>query len=96
MMPLRAGSVFARVYEIVRPISAGGMGIVYEVVHLGTRRRRALKVMLAHIVSDPRMRERFSLESVVTADIESENLTEIFDTLTGTTRKVPVYRLAES
>lgn len=79
MMPLRAGTVFARVYEIVRPISAGGMGIVYEVLHLGTRRRRALKVMLAHIVTDARMRERFSLEAVVTADIESENLTEIFD-----------------
>lgn len=79
MVPLRAGSVFAKGYEIVRQISAGGMGIVYEVIHLGTRRRRALKVMLAHIVSDPLMRERFSLEAVVTADIESEYLTEIFD-----------------
>jgi len=79
MRPLSAGDVFAKAYEIVRPISAGGMGVVYEVIHLGTRRRRALKVMLAHIVSDPRMRERFSLEAVVTADIESESLTEIFD-----------------
>ncbi len=79
MTPLRAGCVFADAYEIVRPISAGGMGIVYEVVHLGTKRHRALKVMLAHIVSDPVMRERFSFEAVVSADIQSEHITEIFD-----------------
>ena len=78
-MSLLPGSLFAKNYEIVRPISAGGMGVVYEVVHLGTRRRRALKIMLPHIVSDPRMRERFSLEAVVAADIESEHITEIFD-----------------
>jgi serine/threonine-protein kinase len=79
MMQLRPGTVFAKAYEIVRPISAGGMGIVYEVIHLGTRRRRALKVMLAHIVSDPKMRERFSLEAVVTAEVDSEHITEVFD-----------------
>ncbi len=79
MMQLRPGAVFAKSYEIVRPISAGGMGFVYEVIHLGTRRRRALKVMLAHIVSDPKMRERFTLEAVVTADVDSEHITEVFD-----------------
>ncbi len=79
MMALRPGTVFAKSYEIVRPISAGGMGIVYEVIHLGTKRHRALKVMLAHIVADPVMRARFALEAVVTAEVESEHLTEVFD-----------------
>ncbi len=79
MMGLQTGSVFASNYEIVQQISAGGMGVVYEVVHLGTRRRRALKIMLPHIVSDPRMRERFSLEATVAADIQSEHITEVFD-----------------
>jgi serine/threonine-protein kinase len=79
MTPLRPGTVFANTYEIVRPISAGGMGFVYEVVHRGTRRHRALKVMLAHIMTDPKMRERFTLEAVVGADVESEHVTEVFD-----------------
>ena len=44
MTPLKPGSVFGGAYEIVRPISAGGMGLVYEVIHRQTMRRRALKV----------------------------------------------------
>ncbi len=79
MMVLKPGSVFAERYEIVRVVSAGGMGIVYEVLHRETKRRRALKVMLPHVVTDPEMRARFALEAVVTADIESEHLVEVFD-----------------
>lgn len=79
MMVLKPGSLFASHYEVVRVISAGGMGIVYEVIHRDTKRRRALKVMLPHVVTDPEMRERFALEAVVTAEIESEHLVEIFD-----------------
>ena len=40
------GSVFHGRYQIVRCIKAGGMGAVYECIHLTTRKRRALKVML--------------------------------------------------
>jgi hypothetical protein len=39
---LRAGEVFGKAYRVVRRINAGGMGAIYEVAHLGTRRRRAL------------------------------------------------------
>ena len=79
MTPLKPGSVFGGVYEIVRPISAGGMGIVYEVIHRQTMRRRALKIMLAHIIDDPVMRARFSQEAVVAAGVRSEHITEVFD-----------------
>jgi len=34
--------------------------------------------MLPHVVTDPLMRERFALEAIVTADIESEHLVEVF------------------
>ena len=79
MMVLKPGTVFAQHYEVVRVLSAGGMGVVYEVLHRDTKRRRALKIMLPHVVTDPDMRKRFALEAVVTADIESEHLVEVFD-----------------
>ncbi len=79
MMALKPGNLFAGRYDIVRVVSSGGMGVVYEVLHRETKRRRALKVMLPHVVTDPEMRQRFALEAVVTADIESEHLVEVFD-----------------
>lgn len=79
MMKLKAGMVFAGHYEVVRVINAGGMGVVYEVTHRGTQRNRALKVMLPHVLEDAEMRDRFALEAVVTANIDSEHLVEVFD-----------------
>jgi eukaryotic-like serine/threonine-protein kinase len=76
---LKAGTAFAGRYEIVRIISAGGMGAVYEVVHLETRRRRALKVMLPSALADDDMRQRFRREASVTATVESEHIVEVFD-----------------
>lgn len=55
------------------------MGAVYECIHLKTRKRRALKVMLPQILADAGMRDRFELEARVTADIESEHIVETFD-----------------
>ena len=76
---LTVGAVFHGRYEIVRCIKAGGMGAVYEVIHLETRRRRALKVMLRTLVTDPELRARFKLEATVAADVDSEHIVEIFD-----------------
>jgi serine/threonine-protein kinase len=76
---LRAGELFGDRYEIVRRIGAGGMGAIYEVIHLETRRRRALKVMLPSAVADATLRERFRLEATVAADIESQHIVETFD-----------------
>jgi eukaryotic-like serine/threonine-protein kinase len=55
------------------------MGAVYEVVDRPTRRRRALKVMLTTIATDPALRARFELEARVTANVESEHIVETFD-----------------
>ena len=59
VVALTKGSVFARRYCVGRCIATGGMGAVYEVMHLETERRCALKVMLPHIVSSDELRERF-------------------------------------
>ena len=76
---LRPGKIFHDRYEIVRCIKAGGMGAVYEVIHLETRRHRAMKVMLPSIVGDDAMRNRFRLEAQITADVESDHIVETFD-----------------
>jgi eukaryotic-like serine/threonine-protein kinase len=76
---LSAGARFHGRYEVVKAIRSGGMGAVYEVIHVPTNRRRALKVMLASLVHDAEMRARFELEARVTADVESEHIVETFD-----------------
>jgi len=76
---LSPGKTFHGHYEVVRCISTGAMGAVYEVVDQKTLRRRALKVMLPSIVSNAEMRERFKLEATITADIVSEHIVETFD-----------------
>jgi serine/threonine-protein kinase len=76
---LAQNAVFHERYQIVRCIKAGGMGAVYECIHLSTRKRRALKVMLPEMVDEPGMRDRFELEARVTAEIESEHIVETFD-----------------
>jgi serine/threonine-protein kinase len=86
---LPIGATFHGRYEVLRCIRAGGMGAVYEVLHLETRRRRALKVMLPSLVSDPDLRARFEREATITADIDSEHIVETFDAGVDSATGVP-------
>ena len=86
---LAVGQVFCRRYEVARCINSGGMGAVYEVVDLGTRRRRALKTMLPEIVSNLDMRERFRLEATITSEVESEHIVEVYDAGVDETTNLP-------
>ena len=76
---LSRGAVFHDQYEVVRRIDSGAMGTVYEVVDRVTRRRRALKVMLARFVDNSDVMERFRREATITADVVSEHVVETFD-----------------
>ncbi|MCC6559518.1 MAG: hypothetical protein IT372_41910, partial [Polyangiaceae bacterium] len=76
---LAVGAVFHGRYEVARCLSVGGMGMVYEVTDLRTRRRRALKVMRPELVGDPVLRERFAVEATVAAEIDSEHIVETSD-----------------
>ncbi|HEU4535583.1 MAG TPA: serine/threonine-protein kinase, partial [Polyangiaceae bacterium] len=64
--PLPTLAVDARVegspYKVVRRLGEGGMGVVYEVEHVQTRERRALKILRRLFVNDPEHEERFLLE----------------------------------
>ncbi|XYH93977.1 serine/threonine protein kinase [Sorangium sp. So ce1128] len=76
---LAEGAVFAGRYRLGRVIGVGGMGAVYEAVHLETNRRRALKIMHPTLFESPNLRERFQQEAKIAADIESEFIVEVFD-----------------
>jgi serine/threonine-protein kinase len=86
---LQEGTVFAGRYRVARRIASGGMGAVYEVVHLETERRRALKVMLPHILESQELRERFKLEAKVAAQIESDFIVDVFDAGVDETTSMP-------
>ncbi len=79
MQQFQEGTVFAGRYRIVRCIAAGGMGAVYEVIHLETERRRALKVMLPHVLHSAELRERFKREARIAAHVESEFIVDVSD-----------------
>lgn len=81
---LSEGTVFAGRYRVLRRIAMSGMGAVYEVMHLETERRLALKVMLPHIVQSAEMRERFRREARVAAQVESEHIVDISQTPAST------------
>jgi serine/threonine protein kinase len=74
---LAPGTVFANDYEVVRELSAGGMGTVYVVNQRSTGKQRALKLMLPQLVSDPELRRRFEQEARVASLIESEHVVEV-------------------
>ena len=86
---LAAGQIFANRYEVVRCIGSGGMGAVYEVIHLETERRRALKVMHAHFADSADFRERFKREARVAAQIDSDYIVDVFDAGVDDAPKMP-------
>jgi eukaryotic-like serine/threonine-protein kinase len=79
VIELDSHRLFAGRYRIVGRIAAGGMGAVFEVVHVETQRRRALKVMLPEFVANRELRERFQMEARVTANVYSEYIVDVFD-----------------
>jgi serine/threonine protein kinase/HEAT repeat protein len=59
---LRPG-VTVGTYRLLRPIGAGGMGVVFEAAHLRLSRRAAVKVLRPEITADPKMVSRFFTEA---------------------------------
>ncbi|XYH94575.1 protein kinase domain-containing protein [Sorangium sp. So ce1128] len=73
------GMLFASRYRVVRSLATGAMGAVYEVVHVETERRRALKVMHPHLAEHPEFHARFKLEARIAARIATDHIVEVFD-----------------
>jgi serine/threonine protein kinase len=76
--PLSAGSVFGN-YRIEREIGRGGMGIVYEAVHVLLEKRVALKVLPVRTLAGPEHLERFFREARTAAGLHHTNIVPVFD-----------------
>src|SRR6185436_3877941 len=68
-------------YRIDRLLGSGGMGAVYEAENLGTGRRVAVKMLLrGEIAHDPMMLGRFQREARAAGAIDTQHITQVFDT----------------
>ena len=61
-MPLTSGTALGP-YEILSPLGAGGMGEVYKARDTRLDRTVAIKVLPAHVASDPDLKQRFEREA---------------------------------
>ncbi len=66
-------------YNIVRPMGAGGMGVVYRATETRLQRTVALKFLPAFLREDSASRERFIREARVIASIDHQNVCPVYE-----------------
>ena len=66
-------------YRVVRVLGRGGMGTVYEAVHVGLDRPVALKVLGTHAAPDSSARRRFLNEARTAAGLHHTHIVPVFD-----------------
>jgi WD40 repeat protein/serine/threonine protein kinase len=65
-------------YQIVREISRGGMGVVYEAVQLSLQRRVALKALPFAATLDEKHLQRFQIEAHAAASLHHPNIVPVY------------------
>jgi eukaryotic-like serine/threonine-protein kinase len=66
-------------YRVVTELGRGGMGTVYEAVHVGLDRPVALKVLGIHAAPDSSARRRFLNEARTAAGLHHTHIVPVFD-----------------
>jgi serine/threonine protein kinase len=75
---LKAGTILEK-YEIIEPIAAGGMGIVYRAKHTTIGREVAVKLLLDNYALSEKVRRRFEQEAYVQAQLDHSNIVRVHD-----------------
>jgi WD40 repeat protein/serine/threonine protein kinase len=87
---LAPGSIFGR-YRIVGEIGRGGMGIVYEAIHVMLEKRIALKILPIRTAGEAGHLERFFREARTAAGLHHTNIVPVFDV--GQVEGMPYYAM---
>jgi serine/threonine protein kinase len=80
-MPLSPG-VRLGPYEILGAIGAGGMGEVYRAKDTRLDRIVAIKILPAHLSSDPLRKQRFEPEAKTISSLNHPNICVLHDVVT--------------
>ncbi len=75
---LEAGALIGR-YRIVRPLGSGGMGEVYEALHVDLDKRVAIKTLRHDRVHDAEARARFLREGKAAVKVRHPHVVEVSD-----------------
>jgi len=76
---LRPGSVINRRFKVLQQLGFGGMGAVYLVKDTHLQERRALKVMLPRLLSNPQAQRRFLIETKISQKLSHANIVRVHD-----------------
>ena len=87
------GLVFDGAYQIVRLVSRGSMGFVYEAIQLRLNRRVALKVIAPDLADDAESLGRFRREVKILSRLSHPNVVQLLDF--GTTVSGQPYLVTE-
>lgn len=66
-------------YRVVSPIGRGGMADVYKGYQPSLDRYVAIKILSAHLASDPAFIERFQREATTVARLRHPNIVQVYD-----------------
>ncbi len=78
-VPSAIGATLAGKYEIRRLIGQGGMGAVYEGLHIDIGKRVAIKLLETEHSRADEIAERFRREGRAASRVESEHVVQVFD-----------------
>jgi len=79
VFPAPTQKLVARKYQLVRLVSAGGMGAVYEAINVDTRGRCALKLLRPDVADNLDFKERFFREARACSVVSSDHIVKVFD-----------------
>ena len=77
-MPLEAGTHLGP-YEILLPLGAGGMGEIYKARDARLDRTVAIKILPAHVGSDPDLKRRFEREAKTISSLNHPHICTLYD-----------------
>ncbi len=94
MKPIQIGDIVSD-YRVIEIAGAGGMGAVYKIEHIITRRIEAMKILPPSSSSDPEQIQRFEREIQVQARLHHPNIVALYNAVRGGTSIALVMEFVE-